>query len=79
MIQKKSSNEHTGESGGETDKDSISPRDRTADMDTTNESSSSIEGSGVADVDAEGVSMCMLYYALLTVRQLPVYIKLIKL
>ena len=61
MIQKKSSNANTGEAGGESDKDSISASDRTANLDTTKESTLSLEGSGVEDVDAEGVRMCILY------------------
>ena len=54
VIQKKSSNTHTDDAGGENDKGSIMPIDRTANLDITNESASNIEGSGVEDVEAEG-------------------------
>ena len=75
MIQKKPSNEHNGEPGGEADKDSILTSDRTADLVITSESSSSLEGSGSGDVEAEGVSMFILHYTILTLRLLPVAIK----
>ena len=52
MIQKTSTNE---EFKGEADKDATPLSDRAANLDISKESSLKIEGSGVEDVDAEGV------------------------
>ena len=52
MIQKTSTIE---ESEGEVDKDATPLSDRAASLDISKESSLKIEGSGVEDVDAEGV------------------------
>ena len=52
MIQKTATNE---ESEGEADKDATPLTDRAASLDISKESPLKIEGSGVEDVDAEGV------------------------
>ena len=52
MIQKTATIE---ESEGELDKDSAPLTDRAASLDISKKSSAIIEGSGVEDVDAEGV------------------------
>ena len=52
MIQKTATNE---ESEGEADKDATPLSDRAASLDISKESPLKIDGSGVEDVDAEGV------------------------
>ena len=61
MIQKTATTE---ESKGEADKDATPLSDRAASLDISKESSLKIEGSGVEDVDAEGVRHSGLIYSL---------------
>lgn len=59
MIQKTTTIE---ESEGEFDKDAVPLTDRAASLDLLNESSPIVEGSGIEDVDAEGVRIFSLHY-----------------
>ena len=59
MIQKTTTIE---ESEGEFDKDAVSLTDRAVSLDLLNESSPIVEGSGIEDVDAEGVRIFSLHY-----------------
>ena len=55
VIQKKESDEDIDEVKGESDKDSNNLSDRAANLIITNESQKNIEGSGVENIEQEGV------------------------
>ena len=55
VIQKKESDEDIAEIKGESDKDNNNLSDRAANLVIKNESQENIEGSGVEDIEQEGV------------------------